>query len=505
MNEREDYLDRLLRGVEEPGSEEAPGAEEDFFSGLGSAFSEEPEDDFLQAFEKSVSNTSDMGVDRDFDMGEIDQIISNVKNGTLDDLDQFGTLDDGLDLPIDESLRNYTEEDSGFDDIGTGYKDAESDFVVNNLDGEEDTAYKPGEPNQELLDMLSGIGEEPPAEESESQNDSFVLEEETPPDEASLDTSLDFENSPEQDQPMQVEDAVEKLAKELEGLGLENDEISILDEEPKEAPQEESQQEEMGEEKTGFFQRLGLLLFGEDQEEPEEDPATKEANAAAAKEAKDRKKQEKKEKQEQKKKEREEKKAQKEKEKQAKPKKEKKPKDPNPVPKGKPLPKGPVVLIMLVGVSLVILINLLTSQTGYAISVSQAKEYYEQGDYVEAYGCFEQGAKVKAADEELYNKARLTAYVQQQIDSYQVYQKRDMYHEALNALILGVGRYDKNAYEAAATGAAVEYEKMLAKIEKALKKHYELTLDKARELYEIRDKEEYTLKLYEIIEDLGLE
>ena len=107
MNEREDYLDRLLRGVEEPGSEEATGTEDDFFSGLSSAFSQESEDDFLKAFEKSVPNTSDMGEDRDFDMGEIDQIINNVKNGTLDDLDQFGTLDDGMDLSIDESLKNY--------------------------------------------------------------------------------------------------------------------------------------------------------------------------------------------------------------------------------------------------------------------------------------------------------------------------------------------------------------------------------------------------------------
>lgn len=500
MNEREDYLDRLLRGVEEPGSEEATGTEDDFFSGLSSAFSQESEDDFLKAFEKSVPNTSDMGEDRDFDMGEIDQIINNVKNGTLDDLDQFGTLDDGMDLSIDESLKNYTEEDAEFDDIGTGYKD--SDFVVDNLNGDEDTAYKPGEANQELLDMLSGIGEEPPVEGLNSQEDSFLMEEASS-EEALPEESLNLDTNPEQ-KSMEVEDAVQKLARELEGLGLESDDTSILEGEPEEAPEEKSEQEETKEEEAGFFQRLGLLLFGEDQEEPEEDPATKEANAAAAKEAKERKKQERKEKQEQKKKEREEKKAEKEKQKQAKPKKEKKPKDTNPVPKGKPLPKGPVVLIMLVGVSLVILINLLTSQTGYALSVSQAKEYYERGDYVAAYGCFEQG-KAKAADEELYNKARLTAYVQQQIDSYKVYQKQDMYHEALNALILGVGRYDKNAYEAAAAGAAVEYEKMLEKIEKSLKKHYELTLDQARELYAIREKEDYTLELYGIIEALGLE
>ena len=97
MNEREDYLDRLLRGVEEPGSEEAPGAEEDFFSGLGSAFSEEPEDDCLRAFEKSGSNTSDMGLASDFDLGHIGRIVNNVKKGPLQDLDQFAPLDDALD------------------------------------------------------------------------------------------------------------------------------------------------------------------------------------------------------------------------------------------------------------------------------------------------------------------------------------------------------------------------------------------------------------------------
>lgn len=152
-----------------------------------------------------------------------------------------------------------------------------------------------------------------------------------------------------------------------------------------------------------------------------------------------------------------------------------------------------------------LLINLLTSQTGYSLSIAQAKEYYEQGDYVEAYRCFDQGSKVRKADEELYHKARLTAYLQQPLNSYQVYRKQKMHQEALSALILGVGRYDKNSYEAAASGAAVEYDNMLAKIEKALKKKYKMSLDQARELYTIREKEEYTLELYRIVEELGLE
>ena len=99
-----------------------------------------------------------------------------------------------------------------------------------------------------------------------------------------------------------------------------------------------------------------------------------------------------------------------------KPKKEKKPRV---IEKTKPLPKVPVFLIMLVGLSLVVLIILLSSQIGYSLSIARAKEYYEQGNYVESYSCFNQGEKVKEVDEELFNKARLTAYLQQPINSYQ--------------------------------------------------------------------------------------
>ena len=80
-----------------------------------------------------------------------------------------------------------------------------------------------------------------------------------------------------------------------------------------------------------------------------------------------------------------------------------------------------------------------------------------------------------------------------------------MYSEALSALILGVGRYDRNAKEAASVGVSLEYDEMLSKIEKTLTKKYDMTLDQARELYAIREKEEYTLKLYDIIDKLGLE
>ncbi len=548
MNEREDYLDKLLRGVED---ESEIKEDDDFFSDFGSSVSDDEEDDFLKAFENSRSaskgkSPSPNGDDLDFDLDDIDNIVSNIKNGTLDDLDAAGSLDDSGDLSIEESLKSFEEDDFGLNDVGAGYAEldakdeSESDFEVNTLDEGEDTDYGTGEANQELLDMLSGIGEDSTA--NEESLDSFSSESDDNFSDEDFVNNLgeDFKEDLGADSG---DSDMESLARQLEDLGLQNMDVpsdaaeqeeDVSPEEPKEKKEKKSKKgkknkkskgnEAKDKKEQGFFGRMGTLLFGEDDkvidasdpeslsEEDKADLKKIEDDEAAKEKQKKEKAEQKEEQKEQKKKEKEEKKALKSKEKEekkAKKDKEKaekaqKKKDMKVVERSKPLPKGPVVLIMLVGISLVILINLLSSQVGYMISISQAQEYYDHGDYVKAYSCFTQGEKVKEVDEELFNKTRLTAYLQQQLNSYRVYKKQKMYAEALSSLIVGVGRYDKNANEAAASGAAVEYDKMLASVEKSLKKEYSMTLDEARELYGIRDKEEFTLEIYKIIDSLGL-
>ncbi|MCI9446838.1 MAG: hypothetical protein HFH36_05515 [Lachnospiraceae bacterium] len=544
MNEREDYLDRLLRGVE--GESGKKGDEDDFFSQFGDPISDSDEDDFLKAFEKSKSGAESKELSEsgdDFGLDDIDSIVSNIKNGTLDDLDNAGTLDDGGDLSIDESLKNYDEEDFGLNDVGAGYmeldaQEPEADFEVNTLEGEAEPDYGSGEANQELLDMLSGIGDDEP-DAGQSLDDMPSVGGEDFSDEGFVDN---LDDGPSAGLDMgelgtelgNEESEMEDLARQLEGLGLDDleDPASAeaqMPDEPKENEEvkkdkkakKEKKKQEAGTDgnKPGFFKRLSRLMFGEDDKvidasdvenlsEEDKEDLQKLADEEEAKEKKKKEKADlKEEKKEQKKKEKEEKKAlkaQKQAEKEKKPKKEKKKKDVKVIERSKPLPKGPVILILLVGVSLVILINLLSSQIGYTISISQAQEHYDKGEYVEAYDCFSRSTKVKEVDEELYNKARLTAYVQQQLNSYRVYKKQNMHAEALSALVLGVGRYDKNAHEAAATGAAVEYDNMLESIKKALKKQYHVTLDEARELYAIREKEDFTLEIYKIIDELGL-
>lgn len=545
MNEREDYLDKLLRGVEnEPETKD----DDDFFSSFGSSVSDDDEDDFLKAFENSKSGSkgksgSGSGNDLDFDLDDIDNIVSNIKNGTLDDLDAAGSLDDSGDLPIEESLKNYDDDDFGLTDIGAGYADmdgeeeSESDFEVNTLDGEEEPDYNPGEANQELLDMLSEIGDES-ADGEESLDDLSFTDDESFEEEDSVDNLEEDLTGESASESEESDTDMEDLARQLESLGLENmkdpDSLEGLEDDlSEEAPKakkgkkdkkSKDNAEEEGGEKPGLFKRLSKLFFGEDDKvidasDPdslsEEDKADlkKIEDAEAAKEKKKQAKAEQKEQQkEQKSKEKEEQKAQKDKAKEekkakkdkAKAEKAQKKKDLKVIDRSKPLPKGPVVLILMVGISLVILINLLSTQVGYMISISQAQEFYDQGDYVRAYSCFTQGEKVKEVDEELYNKARLTAYLQQPLNSYRVYKKQKMHAEALSALIVGVGRFDKNANEAAASGAAMEYDSMLESLQKSLKKEYSMTLDEARELYAIREKRDFTLEIYKIIDSLGL-
>lgn len=450
------------------------------------------EEDFLREFEKTLGETFDTDIETEFSkdsksdsqleqelgleqndssldfMDSIDSIVKDVK---LSDTEE--TFGDG-DLSIEESLKNYSEEDSDFDQIGQKF---------NLSDG---------------LDSLSDISEE--------NNETEEISE------------------------------AERLAREIEGLNLD---IEDKSEEKKEdevsKKSEESQNEDNPkEQKKGFFAKLSALLFGEEEESPkqtkaqaltpadienlseEELSALRELESRtvlAEEEEEARKKQEKAEEKkaakEQKAQEKAEKKAEKKalKEQKAKEKAEKKAlklQNQEPVVKSKPLPKKPVVLIVLCCLSLVILVNLLSGFSGYNTALSDAKNQYQQGDYVAAFN-YLNGKEMKKADEAFYEKAKLNAYLQQQLESYDTYQSQSMYDEALAALIGGVGRYDRFLAEATTAGVDKEYNKMLQSIEEQLNNNYQMSVDEARAIYALNDKEEFTYAVSDVISKLGLE
>ena len=163
----------------------------------------------------------------------------------------------------------------------------------------------------------------------------------------------------------------------------------------------------------------------------EEKQKNKELKKAAATEKKEKKKQAAEQKQA----------AKPKKVKQSKPKKEKKPKEP-PKP-GDILKIKPLSLVMLVlfVAGVVVLISVLNSALYYNTNSSQAKTYYNNGEYDKAYSKLN-GMKLNSNDKTLYEQASTIMYVKRQYDSYENYMSLNMKTEALDALIKGIDRYN---------------------------------------------------------------
>lgn len=501
MSEKEEYLDELLRDMDSSLAEkEGKTTEEGILNNYDKEMEEIDEDEFLREFEKSLGDDLDSDMETEFlssnrssndleqelgladdsmsmdFMDNIDQIVNNVKTGNLDE-----TFGDG-DLSIEESLKNFEEEDPDLDGIGQEFA-MEDSYMVNTLD-EADEVQEPVGENE-----LTGMEELSEAE---------------------------------------------RLAREIEGLNLEAEDDKSSTKAAKNENTEEvngSQEKDMKKEKKGFFARLSTILFGEDEEEIAEKVAIPlnpedlenlseenlealmnlESQKAAEAEAEEKKRQEEEEKKalkEQKAKEKAEKKAEKKalKDQKAKEKAQKKAMkqmNQEPVEKSKPLPKKPVALIILFGLSIVILVNLLSNLVGYNTAISDAEDYYAHGEYVEAYGCLYE-KDVKDADLDLYNRIKLAAYLQQQWESYEAYQSQNMYSEALGSLICCVGRYDRFIDEAVKAGVDKEYDKMFQKIEEALSSQYQMSIEEARTIYAIDDKQDFTYAVYDVISELGL-
>lgn len=269
---------------------------------------------------------------------------------------------------------------------------------------------------------------------------------------------------------------------------------------------------------NSFFAKLSRSLFGTPQElDPEaaaeyetakaEYDKKQEKNAQELKERKQQekeaKKQQKKEAAEEKKKEKEAAKAEKAAKKASKPKKEKKPKKKSDVPKEPPLPKVPVIMMWVLALSLMVLIFLGTSLVGYFSPVKESKEAFDQGDYVTAYERLK-GIKVKKADQELFHAATALAGIQTELDAYNALMEHKQYELALDALVRGYGRCEVHSAEAEEWGVSEQLTKMQATLRKLLKEQFNVTSHRARKLYKIKKRTEYTMALQEILEGLGL-
>lgn len=266
--------------------------------------------------------------------------------------------------------------------------------------------------------------------------------------------------------------------------------------------------------KKGFFARIIEALFGSDDEEDEivKEPIDDgmanltEENAQILRELEGAeeqggKKKKKKEKKEKKPKEKKEKPKKEKKEKKPKEKKEKKPKVKDNTP---PLPKVPVFMIWFMVGSMFILVLLGSNLMGYQTKIDEAKSFYLDGNYAEAVKNLE-GLSIKKNDEQLYNRVKLLASVESEYSSYQAFIKNDKQLMAFDSLICAAGRCNTFAEDAKTYDCEDDLAKIRTNVENELKDKYGMTLDEALQLYDQKDRDEYTIVIYKKLAQLGIE
>lgn len=331
----------------------------------------------------------------------------------------------------------------------------------------------------ELGDLLSSADEDKPVEDGDSIG-AFA--------QAEMDT---------QEQEMEGEEAPDEPDKKKRGK--------------KKKEKKKKEQKEKGE-KTGFLARLSKLFFGEEEAEADVlDEITDQTSGMsdenkkileeleAAGELTEKKPKKEKKKKEKKKKEPKPKKPKKVKE--PKPKKEKKPKEIDNTP---PLPKGPVIAIVIMVASLFGLIIVGVNLLGYQSNINLAKDAYGKGSFVEAFSEL-QGLKIREKDTEFYNQLQVLAVVSEKYQDYLVFENNGKKDIALDNLICAYGRYDLNKQKAQDYNCSVEYEQLGGKIIKSLLEDYDMTGEEALQMYNAKNRKEYTLQLHAKLKALGLE
>lgn len=280
--------------------------------------------------------------------------------------------------------------------------------------------------------------------------------------------------------------------------------------------------------KNGFLAKLLDLLFGED--EDDEDAAAAAAEVQKDVEslgdisdenmeilramsgdrlaepesdgAKGKKRKKKKDKKDKKDKNKDEKAAKPKKEK--KPRREKKEKKPKPVtPREKPLPRGPVVMIWVVALSIFALIWVGGSLLSKNNAVLEAQRSFDHGNYVDSYEKLA-GMKIGASDQELYERASVLASVQTELDAYYSMMEVRKFDLALDCLVRALGRSDLNMAKAEEWTVTIQMDTLVTEITKQLKDQFDVTPERAKELYEISDRDEYSLAIDEVLGQLGL-
>ena len=475
---------------EEPADEEADDL-------LADVMSDEPEDEPEPApSEETIEEAA-----------EDDEPISLPDDDDID-LSEFIEESDEEEPLAEEPAEESEDDDLGFslDDVTSDVEeepldDSLKEFMPDEMDAIDEAEFADGEEpdlsgggDLDLENLLDGDDEDLLDIQSILNGD-----EEGP----SGDIDLEGEEAPEASEPAEEEDGKgkkkKKKGKKEKGEKKEKKPNPILQ---KLAliffgPPDEDELAEMEAAKKGpveiTYDEEGNPIVPEEEEDPkakkkrekEEKKAAKEAAKKEKEAAKKEKAKEKKEKPE----------------KPPKPKKEKKPKEPDNSPK---IPISIILTFLVLSISIIGVVMVGMTFTGIKRHMAQANEYFEAGNYIAAY---EKLNGFDLSDENvalLRKQARTLADLQLCQQQYEAFMGYEKYNFALDALIIGVGRYEKYKDDAEEYGISDKYEEYGSTIISELQESFGLTEEQALEIYNQPNRHYYTIELRKVLRGLGL-
>ncbi len=157
-----------------------------------------------------------------------------------------------------------------------------------------------------------------------------------------------------------------------------------------------------------------------------------------------------------------------------------------------------------VGVSIVVILAAMflaaeisgTKIFSYRSTIKEATSFFDAGKYTDAYQEI-LGTDMKKTDQETYDKIVTVMKVQRALNSYENYDNMKYYPDALNALLVGLKKYDENLDTAKSLEVEEDLDSCRDKIVTLLDEEYGLSESQARELL-VLDKTAYTDKVVAI-------
>lgn len=162
---------------------------------------------------------------------------------------------------------------------------------------------------------------------------------------------------------------------------------------------------------------------------------------------------------------------------------------------------GAIIVFVVIGM-MAVFIFAGTRMFSYSNSISNAKTYYDKGQYVESYNELA-GLDLNEQDEVLYQKVVTIMYVYRQLDAYETYYKEERYPQALDSLLKGIREYEKYMPDAIELEITDDMDKIKNDIVTELSTEYGITEDMAREINQITDSTEYSKRVYDLAQNLA--